>query len=98
MDKMKARAHVYISGYVQGVCFRAYAHDLARQIGVNGWVRNLFDGRVEAVFEGERDKVEKMINFCRCGPQGADVSDVEVKWDDYKGEFSDFDIRHGWTR
>ena len=95
---MKARAHVYVSGEVQGVCFRAYTHDLARRIGANGWVRNLFDGRVEAVFEGERDRVEEMIDFCRCGPQGADVSGVEVKWEDYKGEFSDFDIRHGWTR
>jgi acylphosphatase len=95
---MKVRAHVYVGGYVQGVFFRGHIHDLARQIGVNGWVRNLFDGRVEALFEGEKEKVEEMIKFCRQGPSGADVSGVEVKWEDYKGEFSDFYINHGWTR
>jgi len=95
---MKARAHVYVSGEVQGVCFRAYTHDLAREIGVTGWVRNLFDGRVEAVFEGEREKLAEMLNFCRRGPPGADVNEVELRWEDYKGEFSEFHINHGWTR
>ncbi len=95
---MKARAHVYVSGEVQGVCFRAYTHDLARETGVTGWVRNLSDGRVEAVFEGERDKVEAMLSFCRRGPPGADVNDVELRWEDYKGEFPDFYIKRGWTR
>ncbi|MFH1821573.1 MAG: acylphosphatase [Methanobacteriota archaeon] len=95
---MKAMAHVYVSGEVQGVCFRAYTRELAREIRVSGWVRNLFDGRVEAVFEGERENVERMINFCRRGPSGADISDVEVKWEEFKGEFSDFYIKQGWTR
>jgi len=97
-DDMKARAHVYVSGEVQGVYFRACTHDLAREIGVTGWVRNLYDGRVEAVFEGERERVQKMIDFCRHGPPGANVRGIEVKWENYKGEFSDFSIRWGWTR
>ncbi len=95
---MKARAHVYVSGEVQGVCFRAYTYDLAREAGVTGWVRNLFDGRVEATFEGERADVERLVDFCRRGPPGAEVSDVEVKWEEFKGEFTDFGIRRGWTR
>jgi acylphosphatase len=94
---MKVRAHVYVSGLVQGVCFRAYTQELARELGVTGWVRNLPDGRVEAIFEGGREKVEEMINFCRRGPPGADVSDVEVSWEKYRGEFTDFSIRSRWT-
>ena len=62
---MKARAHVYVSGEVQGVCFRAYTRELAREIGVSGWVSNLFDGRVEAIFESERENVEKMVTLGR---------------------------------
>ncbi|MGQ9787889.1 MAG: acylphosphatase [Candidatus Hadarchaeaceae archaeon] len=95
---MKVRAHVYVSGLVQGVFFRAHTQDLARKLGVTGWVRNLYDGRVEAVFEGDREKVEEMINFCRRGPPGAEVGGVEVKLERFKNEFSDFSIRHGWTR
>ena len=95
---MKARAHVHVSGEVQGVCFRAYTHDLAREIGVNGWVRNLLDGRVEAVFEGEREKIEEMLEFCQRGPPGAEVNEVKVKWGEFKGEFADFDIRSKWAK
>lgn len=96
MDNMKVRAHVYVSGYVQGVFFRSTTQEHARRLGVDGWVKNLRDDRVEAVFEGEREKVEEMIKFCRRGPRGADVTDVDVKWEDYKGEFSDFQVRYGW--
>lgn len=90
---MKARAHVYVSGEVQGVCFRIYTYDLAREAGVNGWVMNLPDGRVEAVFEGERGKVKEMLEFCRCGPPGAEVKGVKVKWGEFKDEFADFEVR-----
>jgi acylphosphatase len=89
---VKARAHVYVSGRVQGVFFRYETKERADELGVTGWVKNLPDGRVEAVFEGERDGVEKMIDFCRVGPPGARVTKVEISWEDYKGEFQSFSI------
>jgi acylphosphatase len=92
---MKARAHVYISGRVQGVFFRYETQALAQELGVGGWVRNTLDGRVEAIFEGEKEKVERMLDFCRRGPPGAMVSDIEVKWESHRGEFSGFGIRYG---
>jgi acylphosphatase len=67
---------------------------LAVRFRVCGWARNLFDGRVEAVFEGEKDNVEKLVEFCRRGPPGARVENVEVVWEDHKGEFEEFGIRH----
>lgn len=91
---MKTRAHVFISGDVQGVFFRANTRDTAVRLGLTGWVRNIPDGRVEAVFEGEKEKVEKALEFCRTGPAGAAVNEADVKWGDYKGEFEVFEIRH----
>ncbi|MCD6590635.1 MAG: acylphosphatase [Candidatus Aenigmarchaeota archaeon] len=91
---MKTRAHVIISGVVQGVFFRAETCNLARKLGVKGWVRNLIDGRVEAVFEGDEKAVEEMVAFCHRGPPSAEVDDVEIKWEEYKGEFDDFYIRY----
>jgi len=93
---LKARARVYISGRVQGVFFRTETEDEALRRGVCGWVRNLPDGRVEAVFEGEKDKVDKLIEFCKRGPPGARITKVEVAWEDFKGEFQDFRIRYGY--
>jgi len=92
---MKTRAHVYISGYVTGVFFRYHTRELAQRLGLRGWVRNTHDGRVEAVFEGEKEAVEQMLNFCHRGPSGARVSNVEVKWENYRGEFSGFEVRYG---
>jgi acylphosphatase len=89
------RAHVIISGYVQGVWFRASTRDEATRIGVAGWVRNLPDGGVEALFEGEKKKVEEIIGWCHKGPSGAQVSNVEISWERYKGEFQNFSIRYG---
>ena len=91
---MEARAHVIVSGTVQGVFFRARTVDRANQLGVRGWVRNLPDGKVEAVFEGEKGRVEAMIEFCRKGPEGAEVKDMEVDWEKHKGEFTGFEIRY----
>lgn len=91
---MKVRAHVHIGGYVQGVFFRYHTQELAQRLGVSGWVRNLRDGRVEAVFEGEREQVEEMVKFCRRGPPGARVTDVDIKWEGYRGEFSEFEVRY----
>jgi len=88
------RIHVYISGRVQGVAFRARAHREATRLGLGGWVRNLQDGRVEAVFEGSDEKIQEMLGWCRQGPRGALVEDVEVIEKAYTGAFLDFTIRY----
>lgn len=91
---MKARAHVYVSGQVQGVFFRAETANLAHRLNVAGWVRNLLDGRLEAIFEGEKEYVEAAVDFCRRGPNGAHVQDLAVEWEEWKGEFRDFRVIH----
>jgi acylphosphatase len=90
----KRRVHVWITGRVQGVFFRAYTRDAAQLIGVAGWVRNLHDGRVEAVFEGEADKVEKMIEWCHEGSPMGRVDRVEVLEEVYTGDFDRLAITH----
>jgi acylphosphatase len=92
---MKVKAHVYIKGRVTGVFFRYHTYELAQRLGVRGWVRNNPDGRVEAIFEGEKEAVDRMLNFCHRGPPGARVADVEVRWEPHRGEFSGFEIRYG---
>lgn len=91
---MKRRAHLLISGRVQGVFYRANTRDEARRLGLTGWVRNLPDGRVEAVAEGEEEKLKRLIDWCHKGPPGAVVRGVEVHWEDFRGEFTDFEIRY----
>jgi acylphosphatase len=88
----RTRAHVYVSGKVQGVYFRATTRDEARTRDVDGWVRNLPDGRVEAVFEGPREDVEEMVAFCHEGSSTARVEDVEVTYEDLQGE-AGFEVR-----
>lgn len=88
------RAHVYVSGDVQGVFFRDTTRRRANSLGVTGWVRNLADGRVEAVFEGEAESVNHMLEFMRIGPPRAQVADVDVEYDDYTGDFDGFTVRH----
>ena len=88
------RVHVYISGRVQGVWFRAYTKEEAERLGVKGWVRNLPDGRVEAVFEGKEDKVEEMVRWCHAGSPQAKVTQVEVIEEPFRGEFEKFEIRY----
>jgi acylphosphatase len=82
----RTRAHVFVSGTVQGVYYRANTRDAARELGVDGWVRNLSDGRVEAVFEGPENAVEEMVEWCHTGSPAAEVEDVEVEYDDPEGE------------
>jgi acylphosphatase len=89
------RAHVIVRGFVQGVWFRASTREEALHIGVTGWVRNLPDGAVEAVFEGEKKKVEEIVGWCHRGPSGARVIGVDVRWERFRGEFPQFDIRYG---
>ena len=81
-----ARARVVIRGRVQGVFFRAETRERARSLGLAGWVRNNPDGTVEAVFQGARDRVDSMIAWCRRGPAGADVDDVDVEWKEPRDE------------
>ena len=91
----RARAHIFVSGRVQGVLFRDGTQRRAKRLGINGWVRNLADGRVEAIFEGEKNKVEQIVNWAKKGPILAKVKDFKVEWQEYKGEFGDFEIRYG---
>jgi len=91
-DDDRVRAHVFVSGKVQGVYYRATTRDTARDRGVDGWVRNLDDGRVEAAFEGDADAVEGMVEWCHTGSTAADVDDVAVEYEAPEGE-SGFRIR-----
>ncbi|MGC1123015.1 MAG: acylphosphatase [Candidatus Methanofastidiosia archaeon] len=88
------RAHLFISGRVQGVFFRSNTRKKALELGLGGWVRNLNDGRVEAVFEGEESAIEKVIDWCHRGPSYASVDDAEVYWEEFRDEFQTFSIRY----
>ncbi len=90
----KTRAHVYVEGRVQGVLFRDTTRRRAQSLGVTGWVRNLWDGRVEAVFEGEEDAVRQMVQFTRQGPARARVTNVDVEYSAYTGESDTFAVRY----
>jgi len=92
--KVKKRLHVMISGRVQGVFFRASSRDAARERGLQGWVRNLPDGRVEALFEGPEEEISDMLDWCRHGPPGALPESVEPTWEEFQGDFKDFRITY----
>ncbi len=92
--KQQARAHVVIHGRVQGVFFRMNTARAAKRYGVMGWVRNRRDGTVEAFFEGSKKQVDAILQWCRKGDPPADVSNVDVNWEEAKGEFSTFDITY----
>lgn len=91
---MKVRAHVLVTGWVQGVFFRTETQHEARTHHVNGWIRNLPDDRVEAIFEGEKEDVKELIKFCKRGPTAAKVTAVDVTWEAYSGKFNSFEIRY----
>jgi acylphosphatase len=86
------RAHVFISGRVQGVSFRWFTQRKAVELGLTGWVRNLWDGRVEAAFEGEEEAVRQAVTWCHTGEPPARVSHVEVTYQPPTGEFHRFRI------
>ena len=90
----EARVHIFVSGRVQGVFFRENTRKRAKKLGITGWVRNLPDGRVEAVFEGDKDKVEELISWAKKGPMFAKVDGVEVILEEYKEEFDNFEIKY----
>lgn len=87
------RVHVFISGFVQGIGFRYFIKRNAKSLGLNGFVRNTVDGRVEAVFEGEKKNLDKIIEICRKGPFLAEVENIEVKWESSQQDIpSSFEI------
>jgi acylphosphatase len=88
----KSRVKLIIKGIVQGVNFRYYTQREARKYGVTGWVRNLDDGSVAALFEGEEEDVEAMIQWCRHGPPGARVTELIAQPEEYLGEFQSFSV------
>ena len=90
----QARAHVLISGSVQGVFFRANAQEMAEQYKLTGWVRNTSDGRVECLLEGDEEQVKNMLDWCSKGPAGSHVKSTEVEWGKPTGEFKAFYIKY----
>ncbi len=89
---MKARVHAFVSGRVQGVFFRDFTRRWAQMLGLTGWVRNVFDGRVEVVAEGEEESLKQFLEKLHEGPPLAQVEKVDVTWEEAKGEFTDFRI------
>ena len=88
----KMRTHLFVEGRVQGVFFRACTQEEAQERKLTGWVKNLYDGRVEAVFEGEEKDVQSMIEWCHSGPPHAVIVHVFVEIEEYQGEYSDFSV------
>ncbi|MEK6863814.1 MAG: acylphosphatase [Nanoarchaeota archaeon] len=88
------RVKVIITGEVQGKNFRAAIQEKALMLDLNGYVKNNDDGSVTSIFEGDEADVDEMIEFCKEGPRGVSIDDVEVIDQDYKGEFDDFEIRY----
>jgi acylphosphatase len=90
----KKRAHVIINGKVQGVFFRMETLKAAQLYGVSGWVRNKVDGTVEALFEGDKNNIDLILEWCRKGSPPAKVEKADVSWEDYTGEFEEFKITY----
>jgi len=88
----KSRIHIFVTGRVQGVFFRYSTQKEAEKIGVFGWVRNLSDGRVEILAEGDKDKLEELLEWSKKGPATAKVEKTEFEWLDYLEEFDSFEI------
>lgn len=87
------RAHVYVSGQVQGVFFRDSSREKAEQLGLTGWVKNLPDGRVEALFEGPPERVQEMIQWCQQGPSQATVEEVDTEFEAPQEDLKSFEVR-----
>jgi acylphosphatase len=93
-DPELVRLHATVHGRVQGVSFRYYTQQRARQLGLSGYVRNQWDGTVEVIAEGPRPAVEEMLSFLHVGPRAAFVTQVDVKWPQPVGEFDQFGVRY----
>jgi len=90
----KVRVHIFVSGLVQGVFFRHNTRQVAKELGITGWVRNLPDEGVEIMAEGEKEKIEKLIKWARKGPSIARVDKFNAEYEEYKGEFNSFEVRY----
>ena len=90
----KRRIHVFVTGRVQGVSFRFYTRKKAMQLGLQGWVRNLPDGRVEVIAEGHEERLEQLLQWCRQGPSMAQVKEIRADWENQSEALVDFAIRH----
>ena len=88
------RAHIFVSGRVQRVLFRDGTRRKARKLGISGWVRNLPDGRVEIIAEGEKGKIQELIIWAKKGPFLARVDNLEVEREEYQGKFDNFKVRY----
>jgi acylphosphatase len=88
------RVHIFIRGIVQGVFFCAHIQKRAVELDLTGFVQNIDDGSVEAIFEGDEEDIEEMLEFCNEGPRGAQVDDVELFEEEYEDEFENFEVRH----
>lgn len=93
MTKNLVRVHIFISGLVQGVFYRQKTQDIAKELGIGGWVRNLANGQVEIIAEGDKERIEELITWLKKGPAGAKVEKVDFNFENYKSEFSDFEIK-----
>ena len=89
-----SRIQVFVSGSVQGVFFRLETKKKAGELGIFGWVRNLSDGRVEILAEGEKDKLDELVVWAKKGSDSARIDNLETNWQEFKGEFKDFEIRY----
>ncbi len=89
---MFKKIHLLISGSVQGVFYRVNSKNKADEFGLTGWVRNISNGRVEIVAEGEEKNLKNMINWCNNGSNNAIISEIKVKWEKYSGKFDKFEI------
>ena len=89
---MQKRVHIFVNGLVQGVYFRYYTAQTAQQLNLSGWVRNMRDGRVEILCEGDEDSLGRMVAWSRTGPSGARVEEIDVAWEGFTGEFDEFKI------
>lgn len=91
---MFSRAHVVFHGKVQGVFFRSNTERKAIELEVNGWIINRPNGTVEAVFEGSKNRIKNLIEWCRKEQPYAKVNEVKVTWESYRNEFDEFEIRY----
>lgn len=93
LKKKLGRVNIFVSGRVQGVFFRLETRRIAEELGITGWVKNLPDGRVEILAEGEKEKLEKLVEWVKRGPVFAKVDNLEVEWQEYRDEFNSFEIK-----
>lgn len=88
------RVHIIVHGSVQGVFFRSNARDIASSLGLKGYARNMPDGTVEVVAEGNENKIKELVEFCKKGPESAEVSKIDIEFEKASNEFEGFEVRY----